>query len=54
MRFAVGRGKFPIGAKVRAAVLIRIAGFAEMLKAVVERNHFRNFVAHRLAGFAFQ
>ena len=54
MRFAVGRGKFPIGAEMRAAVLEGVAGFAQMLNAVVERNDARDFVAHRLAGFAFE
>src|SRR4051812_20050723 len=50
MGFAVGCWKFPIATKMRAAVLDGVAGFAEVLDAVVEWNDAGDFFAHLPTG----
>src|SRR5213594_1860372 len=52
MSFAIGRREFPIGAELLTAVLERVAGLAQVLNAVVERDHPRDFLPHFRPGFA--
>src|SRR6185503_15850088 len=52
MSFTVGCREFPIGAEVLTAVLERVAGLAQLLNTVVERDHPRDFLPHFQPGFA--
>lgn len=52
MCLSVSGGELAVGTKMRAAVLKSVAGFAEVLKAVVERDDAGDLVAHGLARFA--
>src|SRR5436190_24132457 len=52
MGLAVGRGEFPISAEMRTAILVIVAGFAQVLKTVVEGNDGSDFFAHGPAGLA--
>src|SRR5436190_1439192 len=52
MGFAVGRREFPTCAEVLAAILERVAGPAQVLNTVVERDQSRDFLPHFRSGFA--